>query len=72
MKPLLAIKGRLVSMFLSTAKVDATRSMQRNIKSKQSSLWLILSVADNLANLIWQTNLADIGENPKAYPNRYK
>ncbi len=72
MKPLLAIKGMLISMFLTTAMVDATQSMQRNIKSKQSSLWLILRVADNLANLIWKSNLVDTGENPKADPNQYE
>ncbi len=34
MKPLLAIKGMLVFMVLSMTKVDATQSMQKNIKSK--------------------------------------
>ena len=70
MKPLLAIKGRLIFIVPSTIKVDETRSMQRNIKSKQSSLLLTLREVDTLANLIWQSNLADTGKNSKADPSR--
>jgi hypothetical protein len=68
MKPLLAIKDMLAFMILSTARDDALQSMQSSINSKQSNLGLILRVVDTLANLIWQSNLADIDKTLNQIP----